>query len=95
MIRTLKADVAAIDPLLALDEVQTMSEAISSIEAPRRFNTALITAFALAALALAITGIYAVVASPSRSAPRKSPCAWPWARNAPASSASSSSPERA
>jgi ABC-type antimicrobial peptide transport system permease subunit len=39
-----------------------MSEAIANIEAPRRFNTTLITSFALGALLLAITGIYAVVA---------------------------------
>jgi putative ABC transport system permease protein len=31
------------------------------VEAPRRFNTDLITAFALGALLLAVTGIYAVV----------------------------------
>ena len=39
-----------------------MEDAISNVEAPRRFNTVLITAFAIGALALAITGIYAVVA---------------------------------
>jgi ABC-type antimicrobial peptide transport system permease subunit len=39
-----------------------MNEMISSVEAPRRFNTDLISAFALGALLLAITGIYAVVA---------------------------------
>jgi ABC-type antimicrobial peptide transport system permease subunit len=32
------------------------------VEAPRRFNTDLITSFALGALLLAVTGIYAVVA---------------------------------
>jgi ABC-type antimicrobial peptide transport system permease subunit len=32
------------------------------VEAPRRFNTELITAFAIGALLLALTGIYAVVA---------------------------------
>jgi len=42
--------------------VRTMDDAISQTEAPRRFNTVLITAFAIGALALAITGIYAVVA---------------------------------
>ena len=39
-----------------------MNEVISNIEAPRRFNTTLITAFAAGALLLSITGIYAVVA---------------------------------
>jgi ABC-type antimicrobial peptide transport system permease subunit len=39
-----------------------MTEVVSNIEAPRRFNTDLITAFAAGALLLAITGIYAVVA---------------------------------
>jgi putative ABC transport system permease protein len=62
MIDTLRGTVAEIDPLLALQQVQTMNEAISSIEAPRRFNTDLIAAFAAGALLLAITGIYAVVA---------------------------------
>jgi putative ABC transport system permease protein len=62
MIETLRATVAAVDPLLALQQVQPMSAVISNVEAPRRFNTDLITAFALCALLLAITGIYAVVA---------------------------------
>jgi putative ABC transport system permease protein len=39
-----------------------MADAVSSVEAPRRFNTDLITAFAVGAVLLAITGIYAVVA---------------------------------
>ena len=39
-----------------------MNDVISNVEAPRRFNTDLITAFAAGALLLAITGIYAVVA---------------------------------
>jgi predicted permease len=59
---TLRATVAEIDPLLALQQVETMDEAVSNVEAPRRFNTDLITAFALGGLLLAITGIYAVVA---------------------------------
>jgi putative ABC transport system permease protein len=42
--------------------VQPMDDAISNVEAPRRFNTDLITAFAAGALLLVITGIYAVVA---------------------------------
>jgi predicted permease len=62
MIHTLRAAVASIDPLLALDQVRTMDDAISNVEAPRRFNTVLTSAFAIGALALAIIGIYAVVA---------------------------------
>jgi predicted permease len=62
MTQTLRSAVAEIDPLLALQQVQPMTDAISNIEAPRRFNTDLITAFAAGALLLAVTGIYAVVA---------------------------------
>jgi putative ABC transport system permease protein len=62
MTPTLRSAVTEIDPLLALQQVQPMTDAISNIEAPRRFNTDLITAFATGALLLAVTGIYAVVA---------------------------------
>ena len=62
MTQTLRSTVAEIDPLLALPDVRPMTEAVSSIEAPRRFNTDLITAFAAAALLLAVVGIYAVIA---------------------------------
>ncbi len=62
MIHTLRAVVAGIDPRLALDPVQPMADAISAVEAPRRFNTGLVAAFAVAALLLAAMGIYAVIA---------------------------------
>lgn len=62
MIQTLRSNVAGIDPLLALYQPGPMEELLVNVEAPRRFNTDLITAFALGALLLAITGIYAVVA---------------------------------
>ena len=62
MIQTLRSTVAEIDPLLALQDVRPLDDAISQVEAPRRFNTNLITAFAAGALLLAITGIYAVMA---------------------------------
>ncbi|HEU4413517.1 MAG TPA: ABC transporter permease [Candidatus Angelobacter sp.] len=61
MTQTLRATVAEIDSRLALREMQTMNDVIATVESPRRFNTSLITAFALGALLLAITGIYAVV----------------------------------
>ena len=62
MRETLRATIAAIDPVLVLRHVQTMTDIVSESEAPRRFNTGIISAFALGALALAISGIYAVVA---------------------------------
>ena len=62
MIRTLRSVVAGIDPQLPLDPVRPMADAVSNIEAPRRFNTQLIASFALAALLLAAMGIYAVMA---------------------------------
>jgi putative ABC transport system permease protein len=62
MIHTLRSVVAGLDPQLALDPVRPMTDALTSAEAPRRFNTRLISAFALAALLLAAMGIYAVMA---------------------------------
>ena len=62
MAQTLRSTVAGIDRLLALKEVLPLSDVLADAEAPRRFNTGLITSFALGALLLAFTGIYAVVA---------------------------------
>ena len=62
MIHTLRVVVAGIDPRLALDPVQPMTDAISAVEAPRRFNTGLIAVFAMIALLLAGMGIYSVIA---------------------------------
>jgi putative ABC transport system permease protein len=62
IVHTLRSTVAGIDPFLALDQVQPMTAAIANVEAPRRFNTGLVSAFALGALLLALTGIYALVA---------------------------------
>jgi putative ABC transport system permease protein len=62
MAQILRSAVAEIDPLLALQQVQPLSDVLADTEAPRRFNTDLITSFALGALLLAFTGIYAVVA---------------------------------
>jgi len=62
MSHILRSVVGGIDPRLALDPVQPMSDAIAAVEAPRRFNTGLLSAFALGALLLAAMGIYAVIA---------------------------------
>jgi ABC-type antimicrobial peptide transport system permease subunit len=58
----LRSAVRAIDPQLPLTQVQTMEQAVSLSEAPRRFNTVLITSFAFAAVSLAVLGIYCVIA---------------------------------
>jgi len=60
--QSIASAIAEIDPLLALQHVQPLDGVMSSLESPRRFSTDLICAFAFAALLLAITGIYAVVA---------------------------------
>jgi predicted permease len=54
--------VQKIDPQLPLYQMRTMEQAISHSEAPRRFNTVLISSFAIAALLLSVLGIYAVIA---------------------------------
>lgn len=58
----LNAAVHAADPQLALDQVRSMEQAVTESEAPRRFNTALISAFTIAAVLLAALGIYSVMA---------------------------------
>jgi predicted permease len=62
MENTLRATVRSIDPQLALSQVQAMTRTLSESEAPRRFNTLVISAFAAAAVLLAILGIYSVIA---------------------------------
>jgi ABC-type antimicrobial peptide transport system permease subunit len=62
MENALRSTVRAIDPQLPLTQVQTMEHAVSETEAPRRFNTVLISSFAFAAVLLAVLGIYSVIA---------------------------------
>jgi predicted permease len=62
MVNVLRATVRSIDPQLPLAQVQSMERALSSSEAPRRFNTFVISAFAIAAALLAALGMYAVIA---------------------------------
>ena len=57
----LAVEVRRIDPEVVAAQIRPMDHYLSDAVAPRRFSLSLITAFAAAALALAITGIYAVV----------------------------------
>jgi predicted permease len=62
MANSLRTTVHSIDPQLPLSQLQTMQQAVSDSETPRRFQTALISSFAAAAVLLAILGIYSVIA---------------------------------
>ncbi len=62
MANGLRATVRALDPLLPLTQLQTMEQSVSDTEAPRRFHTSVISAFAIAAVLLAALGIYSVIA---------------------------------
>jgi len=59
---TMRAVVRKIDPQLPLYQMQTMEHAISKSEEPRRFNTVLISSFAVAAVLLSVLGIYGMIA---------------------------------
>ncbi|HZP04534.1 MAG TPA: ABC transporter permease [Terracidiphilus sp.] len=61
IVGTVRKAVAEIDPQLALDEVRSMEDVVSTTEAPRRIMTELVSTFAVTALLLALTGIYAVM----------------------------------
>jgi len=62
MANSLRAVVHSIDPQLPLTQVESMDRLVAEGEAPRRFNTALISSFAVAAVLLALLGIYSVIA---------------------------------
>jgi hypothetical protein len=62
MADSLRSVVHSIDPQLPLNQVESMDRIVSEGEASRRFNTALISAFAGAAVLLALLGIYSVIA---------------------------------
>jgi predicted permease len=62
MENALRATVRSIDGQLPLAHLQTMEQVVSQSKAPRRFNTIVISSFALAAVFLAVLGVYSVIA---------------------------------
>jgi ABC-type antimicrobial peptide transport system permease subunit len=58
----LERTVHRLDPLLAVTKIRTMEAVVATTEAPRRFNTAVLSAFAAIALGLSLLGIYGVLA---------------------------------
>jgi putative ABC transport system permease protein len=62
MADALRSVIRSIDPQLPLTHVESMDRVVAEGQAPRRFNTALISSFAAAAVVLAMLGIYSVIA---------------------------------
>ncbi len=59
---TLAKIVHQLDPLLVISNMRTMDEIVAATESSRRFNTAILSAFAGIALVLALLGVYGVLA---------------------------------
>ena len=62
MASAMRAAVHALDPQLPLTDVESMDKLVAEGQAPQRFNTAVITCFAAAAVLLSMLGIYSVIA---------------------------------
>jgi putative ABC transport system permease protein len=62
MSETLMKTVRQLDPLLAVTDILTMEDVVAATEAPRRFNTAILSSFAGIALLLSLLGIYGTMA---------------------------------
>jgi ABC-type antimicrobial peptide transport system permease subunit len=61
MVSTVRRTIRNIDPQLALADIHVMGELVSEATARRRFQTTLLTAFGVIALALAAGGLYGLM----------------------------------
>ena len=61
MVSTVRRTIRNIDPRLALADIHVMGELVSEATARRRFQTTLLTAFGVVALALAAVGLYGLM----------------------------------
>ena len=62
VVKEIRTVLRAIDPNLALTDIRTMGDLVSKASARRRFQTSLLTAFAVIALLLALVGLYGLMA---------------------------------
>ena len=63
MLQMLHEKMKQLDPSLPLTETQTLDELIARAVSPQRFNTWLLSTFAISALLLAALGLYGLLAS--------------------------------
>ena len=61
LVRSVQRAIWSIDPNISVSEVRTLSEIVSAATARRRFQMQLAASFGVAALLLALIGIYGVV----------------------------------
>ena len=59
--REIREAIWSVDPDLAIPQEETLKTILASSEAPRRYETSLVTLFALCAVVLAMLGLYAVI----------------------------------
>lgn len=62
LVTSLEKTIHQLDPLLAVSHMHTMDEIMTGTASSRRFNTAVLSAFAAIALMLSLLGIYGVLA---------------------------------
>ena len=62
VVADIQAVVKGIDPTLAVADLHTMNELVSSVTARRRFQTTLLTVFSITAMLLAMVGLYGLLA---------------------------------
>ncbi len=63
MLSLVRQRIRQLDPLLPLTDARTLDTLITGAVAPQRFNAWLVSAFAIAAVALAALGLYGLLAS--------------------------------
>jgi ABC-type antimicrobial peptide transport system permease subunit len=58
---TVRAEIARIDPQLAVESIATMNDRMGDVVAPRRFSAMTLGAFAIGSLLLAAVGLYGLL----------------------------------
>jgi predicted permease len=59
---SIRGVVRSLDPAIALEDVRTMGDLVSEAGSPRRFQTVVLAGFAAVAVALALVGLYGLMA---------------------------------